>query len=60
MILNGHYSAHFQVLTVFVFSVSTVTCLHALKSSLFFSYCLCCSTSVHPLSETRAQSALIG
>ena len=23
-------------------------------------YCLCCSPSFHPLSETRAQSALIG
>ena len=30
------------------------------QKALFFSYCLCCSTSFHPLSETRALSALIG
>ena len=44
---------------ILVFIVSTVTCLHALifQKVFFFS---CCSTSFHPLSETRAQSALIG
>ena len=36
-----------------------VSMLSCSKSSLLFSYCLC-STSFHPLSETRAQSALIG
>ena len=45
-----------------VFSVSTGTCLHALmfKKLFIFLLLLCCSISFHPLSETRAQSALIG
>ena len=41
----------------FVFSVSSVTCFHALMfRKLFVSNGLCCSTSFHPLSETRAHA----
>ena len=57
--LLGHIMVAIRFIVV---CASTVTCLHAImfKNVFVFSYCLFCSTSFHPLSETRAQSALIG
>ena len=53
--------ANFQVqISIVCLHCDMFPCFNVPKSSLFFSYCLCCSTSFHPLSETRAQSALIG